>query len=292
MNKHIEHVFSSLSARKPTRETVSAALLDPRRRGFIGTSMRFLAGDSRAIPQFWFNRVPNFGDLLAPAITEFISGYPVRHAGNRVRRKLLGAGSIAQFAQPGDSLWGTGSVDEMGVDLSRCRVLAVRGPLTRQVCRGDIPEIFGDPALLLPLVHTPIGEKRYGIGLVPHYVEQDLIVTDDSSVNVIDVTNGDWRQSINEIASCDVVLSSSLHGIIVAEAYGIPAVWVSASNRVLGSGFKFRDYYAMTNRESSGPLDWGMGLAQLVEHADSPPEINVQPLLNSWPKDWTKSLES
>lgn len=289
MKSHIKHVVGSLAEKLPTGEAVSASLLDPRGHKSKRGIAQVLMGKPLAIPQFWFNRIPNFGDTLAPAITESVSGYAARYTSNRVRGKLLGVGSIAKFARPGDSLWGTGALDESGADLSRCQVLAVRGPLTREVCTGEIPEIFGDPAILLPLIHTPVTRRRYPVGVIPHYVEHQFFPTQDPQVKFIDVTSPDWRRTVDEICSCDVVLSSSLHGIIVAEAYDVPAVWVSASDRVLGQGFKFRDYYASTNRETSGPRDWELGLSRNVECAGAPSGIDPQPLLNAWPKRWTAS---
>jgi pyruvyltransferase len=38
-------------------------------------------------------------------------------------------------------------------------------------------------------------------------------------------------------------LSSTLHGLVFAHAYGKPALWLEFGDRVLGNGFKFFDYY-------------------------------------------------
>ena len=52
-----------------------------------------------------------------------------------------------------------------------------------------------------------------------------------------------WKDVIDQITACDYIASSSLHGIILADAYGIPNVWIQLSNRIRGNGFKYRDYY-------------------------------------------------
>lgn len=49
---------------------------------------------------------------------------------------------------------------------------------------------------------------------------------------------------IELIASSEYVLSSSLYGLIVADALGKPNRWLLLSRLVGGGGFKFRDYFS------------------------------------------------
>ena len=51
--------------------------------------------------------------------------------------------------------------------------------------------------------------------------------------------------AIHEIASASLVVSSSLHGLIVADSYGIPAAWVTTDVELWGGDFKFRDYHSV-----------------------------------------------
>ena len=60
---------------------------------------------------------------------------------------------------------------------------------------------------------------------------------------VIDLHTKEVKSVIDEITSCMRIVSSSLHGIIVAHAYGIPALWVQ-NNYVDTDGFKFYDYFS------------------------------------------------
>lgn len=60
----------------------------------------------------------------------------------------------------------------------------------------------------------------------------------------------DWKNFVDEIKSCKKIVSSSLHGCIIAESYGIPVEWIVLSDKVLGNGFKFRDYLSATDRKS------------------------------------------
>jgi polysaccharide pyruvyl transferase WcaK-like protein len=65
----------------------------------------------------------------------------------------------------------------------------------------------------------------------------------EKDINVINLATNSVENVIEEIYSCDTVISSSLHGIIVAHAYNIPAVWVKFSNNLFGDGIKFYDYF-------------------------------------------------
>ena len=142
-------------------------------------------------------------------------------------------GSILDNAnEPNLVIWGSGFMYENGVFRAKPkRVCAVRGPLTRAkiIEQGvDCPEVFGDPALLLPLFYRPRRDvPRARLGIVPHYVDKQnpflrtLALVEE--VKLIDIESS-ISNVIDEICSCDFIASSSLHGLIVADAYGIPSV--------------------------------------------------------------------
>ena len=64
---------------------------------------------------------------------------------------------------------------------------------------------------------------------------------------MLDTYTNDWQRFVCEIKSAEKVISSSLHGIIISEAYGIPCVWL---NDIPDSSFKYEDYYKSTGRSS------------------------------------------
>lgn len=64
----------------------------------------------------------------------------------------------------------------------------------------------------------------------------------------------DWQETVDEIYNSKLVISSSLHGIILAEAYGIPAMLLKSKNINVGL-FKFKDYYFSTGRQEFPMLD-------------------------------------
>lgn len=85
---------------------------------------------------------------------------------------------------------------------------------------------------------------------------------------------------VSDIVNSDVVISSSLHGIIVAEAYGFPAIWVRISNLLIGDRHKFLDYFEAFNR-SATRYEFSKGLSALVGRAENPPIFDSAPLRDS-----------
>ncbi len=184
---------------------------------------------------------------------------------NQYDEKLMAVGSTIKHADKKTVIWGSGCIDSTGLQGKRVRsVKAVRGRLTQHELNKAGLEfkdaVLGDPAILLPLVYQPKLEKKFNMGIVPHYVDKsspvvEQLLTEPQS-RFIDVESGKfWKRFIDAIVSCDFILSSSLHAIIVADAYNIPNVWVRFSDKVLGNGFKFRDYYSSVGKLNPEPLN-------------------------------------
>jgi pyruvyltransferase len=235
------------------------------------------------LPTYWFHAQDNLGDLLAPVALAYVSGLTPALVSKHYSGKVLAVGSVLQNLQQGDIVWGAGAIRDVPIQPPPgVQFLAVRGPLTWSLIHADVPEVYGDPALLLPLFFRPATRPRCEIGLVPHAADWAVMRSDDPNVRVIDVT-GPWQDTVSSIASCEIVVSSSLHGIIVAETYGVPAVWVRAGDRLTGGSFKFDDYYLSTGRDRRLPVDWNEGLAAAVRAAVPPPALDAGDLLDAWP---------
>jgi hypothetical protein len=196
----------------------------------------------------WWPRSPapgNLGDVLTPVLLEAL-GVPVRFAALD-RADLLGVGSIIRFAMPQHTVWGSGAMRKADAPSPEARYLAVRGPLTRDVvlaAGGDCPEVYGDPAMLLPLIHDRPVPKTHGVGLVTHYIDRDDPQVRAWKGRTIDPIRSNPLDVVDEIRACHSIVSSSLHGLIVAHAYGIPAAWVRFGDRLTGDDIKFRDHAA------------------------------------------------
>ena len=231
-------------------------------------------------PAWWYAGTPNLGDLLSPQLTSHAFEQPVVRVSATYHGKTLGAGSILHHARAGDVVWGSGLFRGTPFDATGVRFLAVRGPRTRSAIRGsEVPEVFGDPAVLLPQFYVPRTDgRRYDVGIVPHYVHQEHMRVRDTALCWVDVTDPNWRSTVDLIVSCDVVVSSSLHGIIVAEAYGIATVWVEPGAEIVGGRFKFDDYFEGTGR-GRDPVAWGPDLRGIVDLAEPAPVLDPGPLL-------------
>ena len=197
----------------------------------------------------------NYGDLLSPFIVEHLSGReaifydaPNRKKFWQRKKYLMAIGSIMSYTQPKAIVWGSGIISK-GDNFSTANFRAVRGPLSRKRILElgyDCPEVYGDPALLLPTIFNPEVEKTYAYGVIPHYVDYEQAEAqygNDEDTLVINLINNDHEAVTRQILSCKQIVSSSLHGVIVAQAYGIPAVWVRFSDKLSGDNVKFDDYF-------------------------------------------------
>jgi pyruvyltransferase len=193
----------------------------------------------------------NAGDTLSKPILNFFGLY-VKYVDRHVKGKLLAVGSVMSSLRRRDIVWGTGCIrNKKIIAPPETKFLAVRGPKTRALINNAIvPEIYGVPALLLPLIYHPVIIKRYKIGYVPHYADKEFFLQHHillPSEKFIDIQK-DWKEVINEILECETIVASSLHGIIFAEAYGIPSMWAKYSDNIIGGEFKFQDYFLGTGR--------------------------------------------
>ncbi len=126
--------------------------------------------------------------------------------------------------------------------------------------------VLGDPGLLASRF-IPQQSKKYDVGIIPHYVDKKNpalknIKLKGLSHKIIDVQQ-DPETVIKQISECGFILSSSLHGLIIADSYGIPNQWIELSDMVLGSGYKFADYYSAFGLSGINQVD--LRITQIVD---------------------------
>lgn len=171
-------------------------------------------------------------------------------------------------------------------------LLAVRGPLTRAraiECGAKCPEIYGDPALLLPRLYSPAHRERRGIGVAAHFSDMPRLLAAGplpEGLHLIDMQNP-IEEVIEQITASEFVASSSLHGLIASHAYGIPAAWIKFRPLPSGDDSKFHDYFLSLGRQPPEPLHLNyrlLGAEALVYKASLPPgEIDLDPLWRACP---------
>jgi len=245
----------------------------------------------------------NWGDDLNFILVEELTGkkvIPYKFSLFRGSNYLV-IGSVVQwYCNERSIIWGAGLLHQVDKLKHPKKVLAVRGPETRKelIKLGiDCPEVYGDPALLMPLIYFPKIKKRYKVGVILHYSDFKLdrklqipVGMNMEDILYIDIVNyKNWMNFIDQILSCDVILSSSLHGLIVSDAYKIPNIWTNfGAIQNNSSKFKYKDYYQSIGKAIETPNQYNelMSVPNLDGYIKSKwtfPEIDLSPLIASCP---------
>ena len=235
----------------------------------------------------------NFGDHLSYVIVTKIlaDNNLLLEEETTDNSRLLALGSVLHFANNNNTIWGTGFNGKISLDEHQYQnldVRAVRGPLTRDFLLGRniaVPEIYGDPALLIPHIFKGKFQKspKKDYAIVPNL--HDLsIARANNWKNVISPLNS-WNKCITEILEAEFIIASSLHGLILAEAFGIPARYIRLSSEE--NMFKYNDYYQGSGR--SGEMEYAQSVEEALEMGGMQPlNFNHQKLLEAFPLDLWK----
>jgi pyruvyltransferase len=229
----------------------------------------------------------NFGDHLSSIIVSRMLSHFNHLLDEAVAHpaRLLAVGSILHFAGDGDTIWGTGVNGKVEASEHTFRTLdvrAVRGPITREflMARGiAVPEIYGDPALLLPRLFPgrfrASGQRPYVV--VPNLHDLDSLSQESSAVSPLSA----WNVCVERIIEASFVISSSLHGLVVAEAFGIPARYlrITETEHML----KYQDYVLGTGRSG---IEAAHSIEEALEMGGMPaPVFDEEALLGAFPID-------
>jgi len=268
---------------------------------YIIGKLQFLYADifhKDAIKLFWHRGKSNFGDVLNPLLIEKITGKQVVWVYPKfsTKKNYIAIGSILESASSSTVVWGAGFISKAGhCHKTPLKVCAVRGPLTRDKLLQDgidCPEIYGDPALLLPKIYNPSIEKKFELGIIPHFVDKDNIwlrnIQNNTEIKILDIQESNPYDLIDQLLSCKKIASSSLHGIIVADAYSIPSLWIDLSDQVIGDGFKFLDYFASVKRKDVDPfkIDLDTNVKSIYENFyNYKIDIDIDALIDAFPLD-------
>lgn len=241
----------------------------------------------------------NFGDWIGPYLFWKITGKrplfcrPARIEGRIPNRAttVASAGSILRHIVVPDKVrvWGSGIISMNDTFQRPLKIHAVRGPRSMKRVRElgyECPEVFGDPGILLPQVYAPKIEKRYPLGIIPHYFDFKqvaLSLETRRDLHVIDVTR-DVESVVDQILSCEATLSSSLHGLILSHAYGIPCAWIASENQLIGDNVKFLDYLdsaGLCGITTPLQVDLHQSSDELIALAHEQPKPHLEPLIEN-----------
>ncbi|GAA1558992.1 polysaccharide pyruvyl transferase family protein [Brevibacterium picturae] len=262
----------------------------------------------RFVPGYWWDQQNNFGDQIGPWLIEMITGRPAFNtiALPNAGRAVMTAGSIITgMNRPGMSIWGSGLIaplDSTTVEKLKPRqphtIRAVRGELTRaelvEHLEWEVPKVFGDPALLLSTYFQPLAlePEVSRPAVVPHYAHRKLFEahSEKNDFDIIDVRKSP-EVVVAQLADASAVASTSLHGLIIAQAYGVP--WIRlriADSHLVGEDFKFEDFYTTINREQVSEVSLAKddvpktNLVEILESASLPDSrYDVASLIRAFP---------
>ena len=207
----------------------------------------------------WWNKKKNLGDVLSLVVYKGMLDAKGIKMNQKTKKTvhLFGVGSVIGMGNFDAVIWGSGihtfnTVKDI-VGQRKYRkydIRAVRGPITASLltaCGYNCPKVYGDPAILMTDIY-PVKqlEKKYKTSVILHIEHQNVERPDD--VHYINMNTDDYKKVIDEIMMSEKVISSSLHGIILSETYGVPTVFMleGMENELL----KFYDWYYSTGRKN------------------------------------------
>lgn len=202
---------------------------------------------------YWYKGIPNFGDLFNQDLFKFYGLTPIHKP--RPEAEVIALGSVLDKVTEDYTgfILGAGLLYDTCKEFPKANILAVRGKLTKERIQAPQDVVLGDPGLLISKIFKARQKKKFVLGLIPHYKDayderiKKIAKSFSKDVLVIDVKRKP-HEVFKDIDKCEHVLSSSLHGIITADALSIPSAWIYLSDKVEGNGFKFLDYASVFDR--------------------------------------------
>jgi pyruvyltransferase len=211
----------------------------------------------------------NLGDALNPLLFRRLAGITLEWAPPR-EADLFAIGSNIEMIPDDFDGWifGTGiAAAHTRRDLSAARTLVARGNLTAACCNFN-PLLLADPGLLAPdlLDHWPEQDIEYGT--IRHFADPRPV-----HGFAIDVLGGP-EHVIYQTARCKRITSSSLHGLVLADALGILSRW---SPHCSTKSVKYEDYMS-SYKEELRPFDWRIADQEQVAQKQEA----MRDMLRSW----------
>lgn len=244
----------------------------------------------------------NLGDNLSEIVTTYFLGEKGLSFDKEITsnyKHLYAIGSIISMGFQNATIWGSGFLEDLtGIRkimhsscLRHLDVRSVRGPRTRDLLLKmghNCPEVYGDPALLMPLITPDLSltkvQPTVDFIIIPHFTKEAYYRERYGADKIVSMITDDYRGVISRILRAKKVISSSLHGIILSEAYGVPCIFLR--DRESNKDFKYEDYYLSTNRSQ---WKYATTVEEGIAIEPMPLPINIKELqeglLKSFPYD-------
>lgn len=175
--------------------------------------------------------------------------------GRSSNQHILGIGSIAQKANNNSIICGSGFISPKtpaAKEYFPKQIVSLRGKLSCEIL-GANPEYIGDPVIFLSEMLHVKRSKKFKFGFVPHVTNYNdfkhfFATTNIGSYGSLNIINpaDNFEKVVQQINECEFVASQSLHGLICADSYCIPSLWIEPSLGMIGGDFKFNDYFSAT----------------------------------------------
>lgn len=215
----------------------------------------------------------NFGDALSPVMVALCTGMDVMRIPTSSKTPRIAAvGTIGHGFVGGEvCFWGTGCSSVKNPTIkgaervpyvppadTKITIAATRGTISEQLLSGGKggPKIYGDPVWLLPRFYRPNVAKRWKLGVIvhlseltdrdydahvnPNYRRYEIPEEFSQSVRLINtvtpISATAIRERLDDILACERIVSTSLHGMVLAETYGIPCLYFGTARAPAGLG--------------------------------------------------------
>lgn len=207
---------------------------------------------------YWWRQRPNFGDLLTPILCEHFLGVKVEWSAPTDAELVAIGSALDVFPQDWTgTIAGTGKLHERSVVPPGATILGLRGRLTAAGIPGDF--CLGDPGLLADELVDVGRSKVFDLTVIPHWTDHGGVLAQQFAYLNPHVINpgDDPLRIVTEIGQSKKIVSSSLHGIIIADAFGVPRraeQFPMINSRHEGGTFKFEDYSTVLDL----PMEFGV----------------------------------
>lgn len=196
----------------------------------------------------------NIGDEISPIVLGHVTGRHIVHAsldtcdGIAIGSVFLPRKAARRKRATPLFIWGSGTLQPQPTDYTDLSVIiaALRGPHTRgQIANcPDVP--FGDPGLFARELWPGADRVAGRIGIVPHHsmlrnARTRALLAGLGDTKLLDMTSPDIAGTMRQLSECSLIVTSSLHGLIFADAYGIPSLFWNEQGTE--NEWKYREYF-------------------------------------------------